>query len=114
MSELRRGSRLRINNYEFEVQAELNPQQPGIFFLFRSILNKNQLTTNILFVIDAVTVIDEAENTERQPLAAELVGIVATGGNRNNRRGLIRHEFISPLFGRDNPLDFVLDEVFVS
>lgn len=68
-----------------------------------------------MFVIAAITAAGEVENTEKQPVAAELVGNTAIdSGNPKKQRGITDQNFISPLFGRDDPLDFVLDEVFIS
>ncbi|KAL3983070.1 SNF2 N-terminal domain family protein [Acanthocheilonema viteae] len=84
LTELKKGSRLKINNYEVEVQAELNPRQPAI---------------------------NEAENVENQAAPAEPIQSTALdGGNSKKRQKITNQNFISPLFGRDNPLDFVLDE----
>ncbi|OZC06642.1 helicase protein [Onchocerca flexuosa] len=84
LNELKKGSRLKVNNYELEVQAERTSRQP---------------------------VVDGDENTDKQQVVAELVKNVATNNeNPKKLKGITYQNFISPFFGRDDPLDFVLDE----
>ncbi|KAM3725236.1 DNA repair and recombination protein [Dirofilaria immitis] len=84
LNELKKGSRLKVNSYEVEVQAEGTLRQPAV---------------------------DVDENTEKQQVTAELMGNIAiTNENVKKRKGVTYQNFISPFFGRDDPLDFVLDE----
>uniref|UniRef100_A0A915PWM0 DNA repair and recombination protein RAD54-like n=1 Tax=Setaria digitata TaxID=48799 RepID=A0A915PWM0_9BILA len=84
LSELKKGSRLKVNNYELEIQAERSPRQPA----------------------DIVV-----KNIERQWEADELARNDATeGDDKRKRKKIADQNFISPLFGRDDPSDFVLDE----
>ncbi|VIO87763.1 Uncharacterized protein BM_BM7309 [Brugia malayi] len=47
----------------------------------------------------------------KQPIVAELAGSSAAHGESSKKKRRITDQiFISPLFGRDNPLDLVLDE----
>uniref|UniRef100_A0A2K6W0Y4 DNA repair and recombination protein RAD54-like n=1 Tax=Onchocerca volvulus TaxID=6282 RepID=A0A2K6W0Y4_ONCVO len=86
LNELKKGSRLKVNNYELEVQSERTSRQP-------------------------ITVVDGDENTEKQRVVSELVENVATNNENSKKpKGVAYQNFISPFFGRDDPLDFVLDE----
>lgn len=64
-----------------------------------------------VFVIAVVTAVDGVENTANPPVTAESAENHVINGRR---RVITDRNFISPLFGQDDPLDFVLDEVFIS
>ncbi|MCP9265468.1 DNA repair and recombination protein RAD54B [Dirofilaria immitis] len=84
LNELKKGSRLKVNSYEVEVQAEGTLRQPAV---------------------------DVDENTEKQQVTAELMGNIAiTNENVKKRKGVTYQNFISPFFGRDDPLDFGKNE----
>ncbi|VDK84188.1 unnamed protein product [Litomosoides sigmodontis] len=79
LSELKAGSHLQINDYEVQIQTQLESRR---------------------------LVVGEAENTEKQQEAAELYG-----ESSKKLEEITGQDFISPLSGLEDSLDFVLDEI---